>query len=559
MIQIHCKNTGTVKEFGEGVYLFEILKEFESQFRHPYPIVSARVNNVSQGLRYKAYNSSTVEFLDVRAQSGMRVYFRSLCFLLCKATHDVIPGGRIYLEHPISNGYFCNLKKKRREHLTEEDVARIKARMLEIVAEDMQFHRYDAPTEEVIKMFAKRGYDDKVKLFETSEEVYTEYYTLGDFVDYYYGRLVPSAGYLKVWELEKYREGMLLRLPDRHNPERVLPRISQPHTFDVFRENLRWNIIMGLSNVGDVNRACLDGHASELIQVAEALQEKKIVQIAEEISRRTRQRRHPLRVVLITGPSSSGKTTFCRRLSVQLKACGLHPVSFSTDDYFVNRTETMRLSDGSYDFDNFETVDHALLESDVKRLLGGESVDVPRFNFVTGLREYSGRKLRLVRGSVLLIEGIHALNPALLPSVDDSCKYRIFINTLTSTSLDNHNSIPTSDNRLLRRIVRDYNKGAFTAVETIRQWPNVRDAEEKWIFPFQEQADVMFNSAYLIEFAVLRNHAEQILHTVPKNRPEYSEAHRLLKFIRYFTPVSDKEIPATSLLREFVGGSSFQL
>ena len=545
MIQIHCKNTGTTKEFSEGVYLFEILEEFKSDFKQPYPIVSAKVNNVSQGLRYKAYNSNTVEFLDLRADSAMRVYFRSLCFLLCKATHDVIPGGRIYLEHPIAGGYYCNLRKKGREKLTEDDVARIRSRMQEIVAEDTQFHRYDAPTEEVIKIFAKKGSDDKVKLFETSEEVYTEYYTLGDFVDYYYGRLVPSAGYLKLWALEKYHEGMLLRLPDRHNPERLVARISQPKTFSVFTENLRWNIIMGLSNVGDVNRACQSGRARELIQIAEAL------------ARRTRKRENPCRVVLITGPSSSGKTTFCQRLSVQLKACGLRPLSFSTDDYFVNRLDTPKFPNGDYDFDNFETVDHAYLESDVQKLLAGETVEVPSYNFVTGKREFNGRKLRLSRGSVLLIEGIHALNPSLLPSVDDNCKYRIFINTLTSTSLDNHNSIPTSDNRLLRRIVRDYNKGAFTAVQTISQWPYVCDAEEKWILPFQEQADVMFNSAYLLEFAVMRNHAEQILRTVPKNRPEYSEAHRLLKFIRYFTPVSDKEIPPTSLLREFLGGSSF--
>ncbi|MBP5505700.1 MAG: nucleoside kinase [Bacteroidales bacterium] len=557
MIQVHCKNTGSTKEFSEGVYLFEILEEFKSQFKHPYQIVSAKVNNVSQGLRYKAYNSNTVEFLDVRQKSGMRVYFRSLCFLLCKATHDVIPGGRIYLEHPISNGYYCNIKKKSHKKLTDDDVSGIRARMRQIVEEDLQFHRYDAPTEDVIKLFAKHGYDDKVKLLETTEEVYTEYYTLGDFADYYYGRLVPSAGYLKIWELEKYGEGMLLRLPDRHHPDHVIKKVDQPHTFEVFRENLRWNIIMGLSNVGDVNHACRTGHASELIQVAEALQEKKIVQIAEEIARRARHRADPCRVVLITGPSSSGKTTFCQRLSVQLKACGLHPISFSTDDYFVNRADTPLLPDGKYDFDNFETVDHAYLESDVKKLLSGETVEVPSYNFVTGLREFNGRKLRLGRGSLLLVEGIHALNPALLPTVDDRCKYRVFINTLTSTSLDNHNSIPTSDNRLLRRIVRDYNKGAFTAVQTISQWPSVCDAEDKWILPFQEQADVMFNSAYLLEFAVLRNHAEQILRTVPKNLPEYSEAHRLLKFIRYFTPVSDKDIPSTSLLREFVGGSSF--
>ena len=309
MIQIHCKNTGTTKEFPEGVYLFEILEEFKSQFKRPYDIISARVNNVSQGLRYRSYNSNTVEFLDLRAASAMRVYFRSLCFLLCKATHDVIPGGRVYLEHPISGGWYCNLRKKGREKITEEDISLIRNQMQELVKEDIQFHRRDVPTEEVIKIFAKKGSDDKVKLFETSEEVYNEYYTLGDFVDYYYGRLVPSTGYLKLWALERYHDGMLLRLPDRHDPHRLAPFVDQPRTFNVFAENLRWNIIMGLSNVGDVNRACQSGRASELIQVAEALQEKKIVQIAEQIFRRSRQRKNPLKVVLITGPSSSGKTS----------------------------------------------------------------------------------------------------------------------------------------------------------------------------------------------------------------------------------------------------------
>jgi uridine kinase len=428
--------------------------------------------------------------------------------------------------------------------------------MKELVEKDLPFHRYDVQTDRAIKEFRKAGFEDKVKLLQTSGEAYTDYYTLGDTSDYYYGKLVPSTGYLTVWGLLPYHDGLLLQAPSRQDPSHVAPFVDQPKTFEMFKENLRWNIIMGLSTVGDVNEAFLNGRASELIQIAEALQEKKIVQIAEEIDRRYRSE-NPLKVVLITGPSSSGKTTFCKRLSIQLKACGLKPVSVSTDDYFVNRVETPKFPDGSYDFDNFNTVDHALMKADILKLVQGEEVSVPEFNFVTGLREYNGKKLQLGEGKILLIEGIHALNPQLTDSLPESAKFKIFINTLTGTLLDDHNWIPTSDNRLLRRIVRDYNKGAFTARESISQWQKVLDAEETWIYPFQETADAMFNSAYLIEFAVLKNHAEPILRSVPQNCPEFSEAHRLLKFIHYFTPVPDKEIPATSLLREFLGGSSF--
>ncbi len=374
-------------------------------------------------------------------------------------------------------------------------------------------------------------------------------------MDYYCGPLIPSSGYLKVWSLDPFHSGMLLRVPDRHHPESLAPFSEQPKTFEMFAENIRWNTIMKLDSVGDVNIACQRGRASELIQVAEALQEKKIVQIAEEIDRRFHSP-DPVRLVLITGPTSSGKTTFCKRLSVQLKACGLHPISFSTDDYFVNRLDTPKLPDGNYDFDNFDTVDHDALQKDILRLLAGETVQVPEYNFVTGIREYNGKTLRLEEDTVLLVEGIHALNPRLTDRVPSGKKFSIFINTITSIAIDNHNSIPTSDNRLLRRIVRDYNKGAFTPEQTISNWPNVRRAEVKWIYPFQENADVLFNSAYLVEFAVLRPHAEQILRTIPKNCPEYSEAHRLLKFLYFFYPVSDKDVPATSLLRGFIGGSN---
>ena len=381
---------------------------------------------------------------------------------------------------------------------------------------------------------------------------------LGDTVDYYYGPLVPSAGYLKVWGLERLYDGLMLRVPDKNNPLQLSERVDMPHTFEMFAEKVRWDIIMRLSNAGDVNKAILRGHASELIQVSEALQEKKIVKIAEEIDRRFHDEENPIRLVLITGPSSSGKSTFCKRLSVQLLACGLRPYSFSTDDYFVNRVDTPKLPNGQYDFDNIETVDYKLLGEHLERLMKGEVVEVPEYNFVTGKREWNSKKFKLNNDSVLIIEGIHALNPLLTKQIPDSKKYKIYISALTSISLDDHNWIPTQDNRLLRRIIRDYNKGAFTARETISQWKSVCEAEDQWIFPFQETADVMFNSALNIEFAVLRTHAELILASVQKNCPEYSEAHRLLKFLRYFIPISDKEIPPTSIMREFVGGSSFK-
>jgi len=551
MVQVYCKNTQETKRFPEGTSLLQMLSEFDCH--RPYPIVSAKVNNVSQGLKFKVYQNKDIEFIDVRESSGMRVYCRSLCFLLYKAASDMFPGSKLYMEHPISHGYFCHLRKSDDTEISAQDLVVLERRMKELVEKDMPFHRYDVQTERAIKEFRKAGYEDKVKLLETSGEAYTDYYTLGETSDYYYGKLVPSTGYLKVWGIMPYHDGLLLQLPSREDPSKVADFVDQPRTYEIFNEALRWNIIMGLATVGDVNEAFLHGRASELIQIAEALQEKKIVKIAEEIDRRYRSE-HPLKVVLITGPSSSGKTTFCKRLSVQLKACGLKPMSMSTDDYFVNRADTPKFPDGSYDFDNFDTVDHALMESHIMQLIGGEEVNVPEYNFVTGLREYNGKKLKLGEGCILLIEGIHALNPDLTSDIPESAKFKIFINTLTGANLDNHNWIPTSDNRLLRRIVRDYNKGAFTARESISNWQNVLDAEEKWIYPFQETADVMFNSAYLIEFAVMKNHAEPILRTVPQNCAEYAEAHRLLKFIHYFTPVPDKEIPATSLLREFIGG-----
>lgn len=558
MLQIRCKNNNKTKSFPEGTSLLDVWQEFADDIKLPYPVVSAKVNNVSQGLKFRLYQNRDVEFIDASDGSGRRVYARSLCFVLYKATNDVFPGSKLFIEHPLSRGIYCNFKKKDNAPLTDNDVTKICQRMHEIIDADMPFRRTEATLEEAVRVFTERGFSDKVKLLETSGQVYTYYYTLGDTIDYYYGPLVPSAGYLKVWGLERYHDGMLLRVPDKNNPSVLAEKVDQPRTFEVFAEKVRWDIIMHLSNAGGVNKAILKGYASELIQVSEALQEKKIVKIAEEIDARFHREKDPIRLVLITGPSSSGKSTFCKRLSVQLLACGLRPYSFSTDDYFVNRLDTPKLPNGQYDFDNIETVDYKLLGEHLSRLMKGETVEVPEYNFVTGKREYNGKKMRLSNDSILIIEGIHALNPLLTQQVPDSAKYKIYISALTSISLDDHNWIPTEDNRLLRRIIRDYNKGAYTARETISQWKSVCEAEDQWIFPFQETADVMFNSALNIEFAVLRTHAEIILASVPKNCPEYAEAHRLLRFIHYFLPISDKEIPPTSIMREFVGGSSFK-
>ena len=564
MLQIRCKNNNITKSFPEGTSLLDVNQEFAEELKMPYPVVSAKVNNVSQGLKFRLYQNRDVEFLDAREGSGHRAYVRSLCFVLYKATQDLFPGSKLFIEHTISRGYYCNFKPtpgpspKEGRQIAPEMVDRIRERMQEIINLDMPFRRNEATTEEALRVFQERGFSDKVKLLETSGQIYSDYYMLGDTADFYYGPLVPSAGYLTVWGLEQYHDGMLLRVPDWNNPTRLAEKADMPKTYSMFAEKTRWDIIMRLSNAGDVNRSVLNGHASELIQVSEALQEKKIVQIAEEIERRYHDEKNPVKLVLITGPSSSGKTTFSKRLSVQLLACGLRPLSFSTDDYFVNRVDTPKLPNGDYDFDNIETVDYHLMEEHLQRLMKGEKVEIPEYNFTTGKREWNGKKLRLQNDSVLIIEGIHALNPLLTKEIDDSLKFRIYISALTSISLDDHNWIPVRDNRLLRRIIRDYNKGAFTARETISQWKNVCEAEDQWIFPYQETADVMFNSALNIEFAVLRPHAEIILATVPKNCPEYSEAHRLMKFIRYFIPVSDKEIPPTSIMREFVGGSSFK-
>lgn len=522
----------------------------------PYQVVSAKVNNRSEGLNFRVYNNKDVEFLDVRDPSGMRTYVRSLCFILYKAVRELFPQGKLYVEHPVSKGYFCNLRIGRPIELA--DVTAIKQRMQEIIAQDIPFHRTECHTTEAVRIFSEQGMNDKVKLLETSGSLYTYYYTLDDTIDYYYGNLLPSTGFIYLFDLVKYYDGLLLRIPNKTEPTKLDEMVKQEKMLDIFKEHLRWNHIMGLSNVGDFNRACEQGHATDLINVAEALQEKKIAQIADEIFSRNQEGGHHASLVLISGPSSSGKTTFSKRLSVQLMTNGLHPYPISLDDYFVNREDTPLDADGNYDYESLYALDLGLFNRQLQALLRGEEVELPRFNFNTGKQEFRGEKLRIDDRTILILEGIHALNPELTPQIPAENKYKIYVSALTTISLDDHNWIPTTDNRLLRRIIRDYNYRGYSARETISRWPSVRAGEDKWIFPYQENADVMFNSALLFELAVLRAHVEPILNTVPRNCPEYAEAYRLLKFIKYFTPVQDKELPPTSLLREFLGGSSFK-
>ncbi|MDR0988621.1 MAG: nucleoside kinase [Prevotellaceae bacterium] len=552
-LQIWCKNNNISKEFPIGSSLLEIYQGLQLDF--PYPAVSAKVNNCSEGLHFRAFTNKDVEFLDVRDPSGMRTYVRSLCFVLYKAVGELFEEAKLYVEHPVSKGYFCDLQIGR--PLTDDDVLAIKERMQAIIAQDIPFRRTECHTSDAVRIFKERGMDDKVKLLETSGSVYTYYYTLEDTVDYYYGALLPSTGYIRLFDIVKYSDGLLLRVPNRKNPLVLEEVVKQEKMLDVFKEHLAWNHIMGLSNVGDVNKMCAAGHATDLINVAEALQEKKIARIADDIYRRGQAQR-PVRMVLISGPSSSGKTTFSKRLSVQLMTNGLRPYPISLDNYFLERDQTPRLPDGDFDYESLHALDLDLFEQQLQAVLRGQEVELPRYNFGTGKKEYRGDKLRLDDRSILVIEGIHALNPALTACLPADSKYQIYVSALTTISLDDHNWIPTTDNRLVRRIIRDFNYRGYSAQETISRWPSVRKGEDRWIFPYQENADVMFNSALLFEFAVLRTHIEPILNNVPRNCPEYSEAHRLLKFIRYFTPIQGKEIPPTSLLREFLGGSSFK-
>lgn len=553
MLQIYCKNNNSTREFPEGSSLLDIYNGFNLAM--PYGPVSAKVNNKVESLDFRVYCNKDIEFLDITSSSGMRTYVRSLFFILVKAVEELYPQGSISLEHPISKGYFCKLHIDRTIGL--DDVQRIKQKMQEIIAADIPYTRTESHTEEVVRLFEKRGMMDKARLLDTYGQLYSYYYQLGDTVDCYYSSLVPSTGYIRLFDIVKYYDGLLLRIPSRENPTKLEEVVKQEKMLEVFQEYHRWNQILGISTVGDLNVACNEGHATDLINVSEALQEKKIAQIADEITHRDQDGKR-VKLVLISGPSSSGKTTFSKRLSIQLMTNGLKPYPISLDDYFVNRNDTPLDENGKHDFESLYAVDLPFFEEQLSTLLNGGEVELPRYNFTTGKREMSGKKLRIDEHMILIIEGIHALNPALTPHIPNENKYKVYVSALTTILLDNHNYIPTTDNRLLRRIIRDYKYRNYSAEETIARWPSVREGEEKWIFPYQENADAMFNSALLFELAVLKDYVEPVLRKVPNRCPEYSEAHRLLRFLNYFVSVQDKELPPTSLLREFLGGSSFQ-
>lgn len=550
-LTIHCTNTGTYKDFTPGISLLEILKEFN--VKAECKIVAARVNNKVEPLDFRVYSNKTVNFIDITEPTGMRTYVRSLCFLFAKAVGEIFPKAELRIEHPISLGYFCTISGV--SSIGEGTVGAIKAKIQKYIDADLRFERVEEETEKVVKMFRERGLEDKALLLETSGELYSKYYHVNDSVDYFYGCLVPSTGYIHLFDLKLYKDGLLLRIPNRSHPVDLEPVIVQDKMYNVYKEHLKFLNIIGMDNAGDINMAIKKGKMTDVIKISEAYQEKTIANIAEQIAARADD---GVRVVLISGPSSSGKTTFRMRLEVQLMVNLIKPVGLSLDDYFVDRDMTPLDEEGGYDFESLYALDIPKFNEDLNRILNGESVELPSFNFTTGKREYKGNKLQLEKDSILIIEGIHGLNPELTSGVPDYQKFKVYVSALTTISLDNHNWIPTTDNRLLRRLIRDYRYRSYSAVDTLSRWPSVRKGEDKWIFPFQENADVMFNSAMMYEFPALRRYAEPILSEVPNNVPEYAEAHRLLKFLRYFNYVNDRELPPTSLLREFLGGSSFK-
>ncbi len=550
---IYCTNTASQIEAEGGERLLDIYKRLD--IPSAYPAVTARVNHKSESLDYRVYNPCDVEFVDITDPSGMRAYVRSLCFVLYKAITELHPGSRLRIEHSISHGNYCVLKNGDAP-LTEENIKAIKHRMQEIVAEDIPFEHKLAHTEEVIEIFRKQNMLEKVALLESIGDLYTNYYLLDGLADIYYSWLVPSTGYLSVFDLVPYSDGMLLLPPDTTAPSRPASVINQQKMLRAFGEYIAFNHIVGLDGVGKLNRAIEENRATELIQVAEALHEKKIAQIAEEIA--TRFRNGGARIVLISGPSSSGKTTFSKRLSIQLMTSLITPAAISLDDYFVNRKDTPRDENGDYDYESLYALDLERFNSDLNRLLAGERVALPTYDFKSGTRIETGRTMQLTPNTVLIMEGIHGLNPDLTPHIPEHQKFRIYVSALTSLSIDDHSWVPTTDNRLLRRIVRDAQSRGCSAKDTIARWKSVRKGEDRWIFPYQENADAMFNSSLIFELSVIRNYATPILRVVPRNSPEYAEAARLLSFLHYFLPLPENEIPPTSLLREFLGGSSFR-
>ena len=548
-IQIYCRNNNKVIEVPIGASLEEAYKESGLQMTHG-PI-NAHVNNKVEGMHFRLYKQKEVEFLDITSPSGMRAYTRSLFFVLCKAVHDLYEKCKVAIDIPVSNGYYVNLNIG--HEVTIEDAGRIRRRMQEIIDAALPIHRHETTTEEAIRIFDEKHNRSKVKLLKSIGRLFTTYYDIDGYIDYYYGSLLTNTSQLYLFGLEKYYDGLLLRLPSSQHPDELGEMTHQDKMFSIFKEHHQWQDIIGLRTVGDLNEAILNGHSSQLIQVSEALQEKKIGKIADEIAKRK-----GIRLVLIAGPSSSGKTTTCKRLSIQLVTNGIKPIGISLDDYFLDREKTPLDEKGDFDFEHLHALNLPLFNEQLNALFKGEEVELPRYDFPTGKSVKSGKKLKLHDDEVLVVEGIHALNPELTAQIPNEQIFRVYASALTTILLDNHNYVPTTDNRLLRRIIRDYKYRGVSALDTIRRWPSVRAGENKWIFPFQENADAMFNTAMLFELAVIKSQAEPLLDQVPENCPEYAEAYRLLKFLRYIKPIPEAHIPPTSLLREFLGGSSFE-
>ena len=548
MIQIRCKNNKKTQKVEIGSTLFDVFSAFDLKMTHGP--VSARVNNKVEGMHYRVYNSKDVEFLDMTSASGSRAYTRTLFFVLCKAVQDIYPNTDVVIDIPVSNGFYVDIRLGR--PVVEEDVNILRRRMQEIIDAKMPIRRYMVPTEDAIALFQEKGDVEKVKLLKTSGSIYTTYYKIGEYVDFYYGTLLTNTSGLYLFGLEKYYDGMLLRIPSLRDPDKLGEMTKQDKMFDIFKEHHRWQDILGIRTVGDFNQAIEAGHATDIINISEALQEKKIAKIAEDIANR-----QGVKLVLLAGPSSSGKTTSCKRLSIQLAVNGLKPLQISLDDYFVDRDRTPKDDNGEYDFESIYALNLDLLNEQFNALFRGEEVELPKYDFPSGKSVKSGKKLKMEPNNVLVVEGIHALNPELTAHIPQEQIYRVYASALTTILLDNHNYIPTTDNRLLRRIIRDYKYRGVSAQETIHRWPSVRAGENKWIFPYQENADAMFNTAMLYELSVLKMQAEPLLQQVPENCEEHAEAYRLLKFLKYFKGIPYNNLPPTSLLREFLGGSSF--
>lgn len=550
-ITIYCKNNNTYKDVPIGSSLLDIYTALGAPFR--YRPMNAQVNNKTESLNFRCWQPKDIEFIDYTQLSGLRTYVRSLCHIFSKAVYDIWPTATLNLEHPVSKGYYCVIHNGKNIDL--ETIERIKKRMWELIDADLPFLHKSVRTVDAAVLFRERGMNDKARLIETAGLPYTSYYELEGYINFFYGCLTPSTGYIQLFDLEPYMDGVLLRIPKQTDPMELQPVIKQDKMFEAYKEHLTLQRTVGLDNVGDLNLAIEKGRSQDIILVSEAMQEKQVAKIAEKIADGYKE---GIRIVLISGPSSSGKTTFCKRLQVQLTTNLLHPVGISLDDYFLNREDTPKDEHGEYDFESLYALDLPYFNKDLKKLLSGEEIDLPTFNFETGQRVFKGKKLKLRENSILVIEGIHALNPELTEFIDDKYKYRVYVSVLTSISLDNHNWIPTTDNRLLRRIIRDYRFRGYSAEDTINRWPSVRRGEDKWIFPYQENADAMFNSAMLYELAALRKFAEPILAQVPESSKANAEAYRLLRFLRYFNYIPTEELPGTSLLREFLGGGSFK-